>query len=441
MSVVTSIEDAGPSRKRLEIQVPGAAVEAETQRIVKDMRSQARLPGFRKGKVPVGLVKAKFADDIRQQVIDRLVPRYWHQAETESQLDALMPPTVEKVDLEDESLTFVALVEIRPEIELGNLGDYELPEMDVEPKAEEIDKAIEDLRFKSAELVPVERPAAAGDVVVAHLTEMVDGKPGPRANQPVTVEVGDPNVWEELTGAIEGLSADDDAEFVRKGSDDDPESGRTFKVHVAVVKERQLAELDDDFAAALGDFETLGELRENVEMRLRSVKLDELRSRREEAVLDQLRERHPVELPEGVVAHENEHLLRDYAESLARRGVDLESAEIDWAALQQQMRPQAEKRLHARLLLDAVVSAEGLEVTAEELEATVAGLARMEGKTPAAFRSALDSSGRLGELREQLRRRKALRHLLGEDETREQDEATSAESDAETDTPGEAEEA
>jgi trigger factor len=147
MSVVVSIEDAGVCRKQVKVEVPGPAVEAETTRVAQEYRKAARIPGFRKGKVPLSVVRQRFHEEIQKEVIDRLVPRYWHQAEAESGLDALMPPTVEQVDYESgESLTFDAMVEVRPEITLGDLESFDLPAPAGKATELEVDDAVEELR-------------------------------------------------------------------------------------------------------------------------------------------------------------------------------------------------------------------------------------------------------------------------------------------------------
>src|SRR6185436_16127634 len=121
MSVVLSVEDVGPCRKQLKIEVPGPAVAAETERVIGEYRKRARLPGFRPGKVPSNIVRQRFKREIEQDVMERLVPRYWHQAEAEQKLDPLLPPELGDVDLAlGESMTFTATVETRPEIALGS---------------------------------------------------------------------------------------------------------------------------------------------------------------------------------------------------------------------------------------------------------------------------------------------------------------------------------
>lgn len=432
MSVVVSVEDAGVCRKQLKIEVPGPAVEAESRRVAEEYRKSARIPGFRKGKVPLGVVQKRFEEEIRKEVIDRLVPRYWHQAEAESGLDPLMPPTVEQVDFESgESLTFDAVVEVRPEITLGNLDSFDLPELATEASEQEIEDAIEDLRRGVAEWVDVERAAARGDLVVGKIELIPDAADDEAAAehspQPVSFEVGDQSVWEELTLAVTGQSAGSSANFTRRehlppAAEGEPpgEELRRYKIEIEGVRERDLPEVDDEFAAKVGEFESLEAMREALEERLSARKSQESRRARERAVLDQLRERHPLELPEGVVQRETENMLRSYAENLAQQGIDPEKADIDWQRLFEQTLPQGKAEVQARLLLDAAVEKLEITVSEDEFETSLAALAKMQGKSTPSVRQDLDRAGRLGELRTQLARDKAIKRFLGEaDETAE----------------------
>jgi trigger factor len=185
---------------------------------------------------------------------------------------------------------------------------------------------------------------------------------------------------------------------------------------VREVRERKLPELDDEFAKRVGNFADLEALKKDIEARLVSAKRLERARRREQAALDQLRDRYPMPLPEGVVENEQEALLREYAENLARRGVDVEHARIDWQRLATEIKPQAERRVHGRLLLDAIADRERFTVGEELLERTLVTLARAEGTTAPALRQALSNSGRLDGLRAQLRRERTVHWLLGDEE-------------------------
>lgn len=410
MSVVVSMEELGPCAIRLKVEVPAPAVEAETARVVANVSKKASVPGFRKGKVPKSLILQRYRGEIDQGLIDRLVPRYWNQAAAEKEITALLQPEFEVESLElGEAFVFTATVEVNPTFELGSITDFDLPELETEPHSETVEKAIADLRFQAGSWQDVDRPAANGDQVEGVIQVVSDDEPGPE--QPIRIEVGDTNVWEELSLAVVGATKDREVTFERTLEEEE----KTFRVKVETVRERELPELDDEFAKGLGDFESFSALEEQVTKQLRSNLEAEHSRQKEAAVLDQLRQRHPFDLPEGVVGQEVEGLLREYAESLVHRGVDIENAGIDWQEMAEKLRPQAERRVASRILLDAVAEKEEIEVEEAEFEATLAAIARSEKKSAGAIRQALDRSGRLGRLRGDLLREKALKHLLGEE--------------------------
>lgn len=427
MTVVTSVKDVGPCRKQVTVEVPASAVEDRTKRVVQEIRRHVQLPGFRKGKVPVGVVSKRFADEIRKEVLEHLLPEWWEKAREEEDLDPLLPPDVTEVGepIQGQPLSFTADVEVRPEIELGELDGYELPEVDVEPTDDEIQESLDDLRRRVADWTEVDRPAARGDRVIADIEEIrpagaEDAEEADEDEEPltdtVTLELGDEKVWEELTVALTGLKAGQSAKFSRRmqGEGGRPVE-RHFEAETVRVEERDLPPLDDDFAEKIG-FDSLDELRSEVVANLTRQKEQKRSQERETALLDQLRDRYPMELPKGVVDHEIEHLLQDYAQRLAQSGMDVENANMDWRKLGEDVRPQAEKQVHARLLLDAVADEREIEVTDEELDQALSALARAENTNVPTLRRTLERDGRLEGFRKKLRRNQTVRHLLGEDD-------------------------
>jgi trigger factor len=438
MSVVLSLEEVGPCKKQLKIEIPVPAHEAETARITAEYGRKARIPGFRKGKVPEALVRRHFGQEIEQEVVERLVPRYWRQAVAEKSLEPLTSPEV-RLDVAEagKPLTFTATVEVRPEIELRNYRDFSLPSPPVEALPDEIQRTLDDVRRGHAQWVDVERAAANGDRAKVRIEETTPGVPSATEPSEFEIEVGAREIWEELSLAVIGLSTGQRSKFSRRepaavgaegdeapaagallGPDGKPVSGpgaeRTFEVTLVTLQEAKLPALDDEFAKHLGKFESVVELEKDVARRIEAAKREDSLRQRETAMLDQLTERHPMPLPEGVVLHETEDLLRDYAEGLARRGVDLEKTELDWQKLGEQAKPQAERRVKARLLLDAISEKEGIAVGEEEFEQTLALLARAQGVPTGALRQKLDETGQLASIRARMRREKVVRRLLGE---------------------------
>ena len=407
MSVVVSVEDVGPCRKQLKIAVPAAAVEAETERVIKAFAKDARLPGFRKGKVPASLVRQRFKQEIEQELVDRLVPRYWRQAEAEQQIEPLLAPELGDVDLQvGEAMTFTAIVETRPEVALGDYREFRLPDPLIEPGDDEVERQLGDLQRRVATWKAVERPAARGDRVMAEIVE--------EGNEPqrTAFEIGDERVWEELSVAAMGLAAGQSSTFRRKSGEEG--EAKEFRVKVEAVEEQELPPLDDALAQKVSRFGTLAELRAAVVDSLRAHHRRERRRQRESALLQQLRERHPLTLPEGVVLAETETMVREYAHQLAHQGVDLEKVKIDWGALAEQARPEAERVVHSGLLLDAVADAEKVEVPEEQLERLLAEIAADRKTSALVVRRELDANGRLPRLRRQLRRQRTIEQLLGE---------------------------
>lgn len=473
MSVVVSVEETGTCRKEVTIEVPASAVASETQKVVRAYTGQIQLPGFRKGKAPASLVRKRFRQEIDREVVEQLVPRFWDKAREEESLDPLGQPQLKDIDelAEEGPLRFVTVVEVRPEVELGEVdrSGYELPEIEVEPSDEEVDGALDDLRRQIGDWADTDRAAARGDLVTLRIIEEKDdaaeaaagdeaatdgdaeaegeaaaeeaepeGDPeGNAESKPegdeVKIEVGDAKVWEELSLAVTGLQEGQEGRFTRRpaapaapaapaeaeaGSEDSAEpppapAPRTFRVVVQKVQERELPPLDDELAKRLGDFETVDALREAMAGKLRHDRGHERDAKRREALMEQMRQRYPLPLPEGVLHEEAQAMLNDYARDIAGRGIDPRQTGIDWEQLGEQFKPMATHRLHDRLLLDAVADERGVEVSEAEIDSAIASVARAQNATFEQMSEALGER-RVG-LGRQIRREKAMKWLLGED--------------------------
>lgn len=441
MSVIATFEDAGPCLKKLTIEVPAKVVETEIGKIVKKYSRQIQLPGFRVGKVPPALIRKRFRQEIEGEAAESLVPRFWKKAQEEKELDTLLPPQIEDLKIEPgEPMSFVASVEVRPEINIGTLPELDLPEGSTEASEDEIEDALLDLRRQHADWTTVERPAANGDLVVGTILDITDGEDaasddGDEAPQarPLHVELGGQGVDEELTLALTGIVAGRTTEYSRTdtvqpepsdedGEDDDGDDAepaepqtieRKFRIAVTEVKEQELPELDDDLAEKFG-LESADELQEKFTENLNQRKEQELRTRREKALLDQLRSHYPVTLPERLVQHESEQMMQDYMHRLGSQGIDLQTAPINWDELLGDLKPQAEQRVHERLVLDAVATAQELRLDEKMVDNFLNVAAGQQGVSPFELRQRLSEDGRLEDLRGQMLRDQTVRTLLGE---------------------------
>ena len=439
MSVVQSIEEKGPWTKEVQIQVPADEVASEVSKIVNQYRRQVQMPGFRRGKAPASVVRKRFKADIDQEVIERLLPRYWEEAKSAENLDPLIAPQVQEVEVKDgEPLNFTATVEVRPEFDVDPSREFELPSDEVLVGETEIDEVIERIQNDLGTFETVERAAAHGDRVRiniretpsdedgdAEAAEASDGDETPEEDpwQEIAVELGDERVWEELTLALSGLEAGAKGDFTHQMPAPPVEEGedpiaapppKHYQFEVLEVTEKKLAEADDEMAQKVSDFQTLDELRADIEKRIFEDKKQRQRSEREGKMIEQLIERHPLELPERVVDREVQSMLRDYAERLSRGGVDLETAAINWNEMSNEMKPQATNRVHAQIVLDAIAEADAIEVPDALLGNMITQIARSQGKSLGEMQDELVRNGGMDMIKADLRRQRTVRHLLGE---------------------------
>ncbi|MYF97144.1 MAG: trigger factor [Holophagales bacterium] len=429
MTVVVSKRDVGVCRQEFEIEVPASEVDAEYLRVARDYRRRARIDGFRKGKAPLDLVRQRFAGAIGEDVSERLAPKYWRKASEEDGVQAMLPPSVAPVRAAPgEPLRFTVTVDVEPEVEIGDSRSFELPQPETDPSEAEIDELLEQVRLQRSTWVPVDRAAARGDRVRGRIHRAAmpgyvaeadaeeqqdqDDHRGP-ATHDIDLELGDERAWPELTDNLTGLSAGQKADFERTETEDDVERQRGYEIEVDEVLERKLPEVDDDWASSLAaTIETVDDLRRQLSDQVQAQKAEQAGQQRTDALLDQLRERYPVTLPEAVVERETLQMARSYANNLARQGFDFERQQLPWEQLMEEIRPQAEKRAHSSFLLDRIARDDGVEATAEDLERALEIMARGRNTNRGRLRRELEREGGLEMLRVELRRDRTVQALL-----------------------------
>jgi trigger factor len=422
MTIVATKEES-PTRTVLEIEVPAERVQEAIDDTVRSYARRAAIPGFRKGKAPESVVRQRFADQIRADALEALLPDAVSEAIQEKQLAILGRPRVEDLKWEPPGpIRFSARLDIKPSVDPGDWRGVTVEDQPVEPSEDEVSKVIDRIREAHAEFHPVEgRPAAPGDFAVADIAgtfvEILAPGQNPRTfnDEKLTLEVGHADSMPEINDALRGAVPGETRSFRKTFPDDFPNEefrGKTvdYRVTLAAVKEKKLPSLDDEFARSVGDGQTVETLRDRVRSRLRAERETDRRRKLRRTILDVLLSRQQIPAPEVLVESETASALRDYARYLAASGVDPEKE--DWAKLQEEARPGAERRVKEYLLLDAIAEREGVAVSETELEAEFKRAAAQRGVEPAALREQMAQAGGIEALRDEMRLSKAVDLLI-----------------------------
>lgn len=408
----STVEQLSPTRVRINVEVPFTELEPDFERAYKELAKQVRLPGFRPGKAPAKLLEARIGREaMLDQVISDALPSRYGQAVTESDVRPLGQPEIEVTKKEyGKDLVFTAEVDVRPAITLPDLKALTVTVDPVEVTDEDVEKELQALRARFGTLTPVERPAAEGDIVSIDLSASVDGEEvADAATEGLTHEVGSGQLVDGLDEAIVGLSAGESRVFTTTLANG-PHAGQEAQVTVTVgsVKERELPELDDEFAQLASEFDTIDELRANLVEQVRRVKQIQQAEKIRNATLDSLLEQVDIPLPEAIVqAHVDEtvhnalhgldHDEARFAEALAKQGSSRE--EFDANA-----RAAAEKTVKTQLLLDALADELGIQVSQDDLTERLVLMSRQYGVEPQQLLSFLQQNNQLSAMFADVRR-------------------------------------
>jgi trigger factor len=411
------VQEMGACKRRLDIEETPEVVQQAWERAFERVRQQARLPGFRKGKVPLSMIKLHFADDVRQEVARRLIPEVYQQAIQETHLDPVEEPDLQDVTLEESTpLKFSAVVEIRPTIALGRYTGLSVTHAARTLTDADVDEALATLQEQHAEFRAVERPADIGDLVILDYTLTPEGME-PRSQTGYELVIGRGAVMPEIEEALIGLAPGGTRSTRVRFPDTHPTESLRGKpgdaeVRVTEVKEKVLPALDDDFAKSVGEFETLDALRAEIRRGLERRREQENRQTLEGAVLDALLAEHPFEVPEALVMRQVAHQIEHAREHMRRQGVDPDKLPWDYPKMLEEMRPGATQAVRRALMIEAVARQEGLEPTDADVDAEVERLATASNRPAPAVRALLEKGGDLDRMRSGLRDKRTLDFLI-----------------------------
>jgi trigger factor len=411
------VTDVEPCKRRVAVEAPLEMVTKEWEQAYGRVQKQARLPGFRKGHVPRSLVKVHFADDVRREVAEHLIPEVYRQALAEARLEPVNEPDIQDLRLEEGApLSFVAVVEIRPDIALTEYAGLDIEHAPTAITSERVDEALEQMREQQAELRAVDRVAAPGDLVIVDYTLRIEGQE-PTSQTGYAFVIGDGSVIREIDEAAAGMAAGDEREVGVRFPDEyrreelRGKSG-TAALKVIEVKEKVLPVLDDELAKSMGQFDDLAALRAEVQRQLESRQAAEDRHALEDKLVDALIGRHEFGVPDSLVMRQIAHQVEHARERMRRQGVDPDRLPWDYPKLIGELRPGAERAVRRALLLEAVAERESLAPTDGDVDAEVERIAQAGQRPAPAVRRMMEKSGDLEALRRGLRERMTLQFLI-----------------------------
>jgi trigger factor len=418
--VKSTIETLSPTRVRLAIEVPFAELEPSLRKAYREIAAQVTIPGFRRGKVPAAVIDQRVGRGaVLNEAVQEAIPDQILAAVREHDVKTLGRPEVEITEFGDgEPLRFTAELDVRPEITLPDLSTIAVTVDEIQVGENEIDEQVTGLRERFATLKTVERAAQVGDYVQIDLAATVDGAevPGGTATN-ISHEVGSKQLLPGLDDVLVGMSAGDSTTFVTQlvGGDF---AGRDADVAVTVrtVKEKQLPELDDDFAQLASEFDTLEELRADLRERVTRVKrVEQVYAARDKA-LEQLVAAADVPAPDGVVREEVEHRKEAMTDQLERIGASLEEyLEVEEKTEEQidaELTDAATQGVKIQLVLDALADAEDVQVSDDEFGHEIVHRAQRAGIAPQQYYDELVRSGGAATVFGDVRRGKALQLVM-----------------------------
>jgi len=421
----SSIEHEGATRRKLSIQVEADELKPLYDTTIKRLSRELKIPGFRMGKVPKAVLESKLGQEtIREEVLKDALPVLYARAAQNESLRAITYPDIEVTEYtQGDALSFTAVVEVRPEIELPDYKGIEVQKPSAQPTEEEIEEQIQRLLERYATLETIGRPSASGDFATIDLraTRHTEEVEDARADG-LLYEIGSQALVPELDKELEGKRPGDILKVTGKlpESFGPPHGGEdvTYQVIVKEVQSRKLPALDDEFAKTASQFDTLDELRKEIAERLEELKEGQSDLEVRNLIVQELIERTNVDLPASMVAAETESRLARLVRDLERAQISLESYleanQKSEEEIVEAYKASAEKGVAAELILDAIAEAEGLDVTPEDIEAEIVSIAEQLDKDPVELAKELEESGRVGVLAGDILKRKTLEVLVAE---------------------------
>jgi trigger factor len=418
------------TKREIQIEIPVEDVNRQTDSLIQKYQKVARIPGFRRGHVPASIIRQRFSEEIKTDMVEALIPRFFRQEAQRLSLHPVSQPRVTDLHLHDgEPLRFKAAFEVLPEIKLEGYKELRADRPEIAVSEAEVEQALADLRERHATFNPVEgRALADGDFAQVTL----DGNPKPGESKPgesnaaegqpvhmdeVLVEIAGQNTMPEFTEHLRGTSAGDERTFDVKYPEDTQDkrlAGKTFTYTVKVqsIKQKSLPEVNDEFAKQLGEFQVVDDVRKAIREQMETDRRNQAEHDAKEKLVRELIQRNDFEVPDSLIEQQIDIRLERGLRALAAQGLTAEQMKkMDLNRLRAGQREQAIHDVKAALLLERVAEEENIQVSDDELNQELESLARQSKQTSEAVRARLTRDGGLDRIRTRIRNEKTLDFL------------------------------
>ncbi len=408
------------TKREIQVEIPVADVNRQTDSLIQKYQKVARIPGFRRGHVPASIIRQRFSEEIKTDMVEALIPRFFRQEAERLSLHPVSQPRVTDLHLhEGEPLRFKAAFEVLPEIKLQGYKELRADKPEIAVSEADVEQALADLRERHASFNPVEgRALADGDFAQVSL----DGNPKTGEGQPVhmdevLVEIAGKNTMPEFTEHLRGTSAGDERTFDVNYPEDTQDkrlAGKTFSyaVKVQAIKQKSLPDLNDEFAKTLGEFQTVDDIRKAIREQMESERRHQAEHDAKEKMVGELIQQNDFEVPDSLIEQQIDIRLERGLRALAAQGLTAEQMKkMDLNRLRAGQREQAVHDVKAALLLERVAEEENVQVSDEELNQELESLARQSKQTSEAVRARLTRDGGLDRIRTRIRNEKTLDFL------------------------------
>ena len=419
--MATTVEDISTTKKRLKIEIPADILEKEYSDSLNKIRQRARIPGFRQGKTPISIIEKRFGDEIKSEMLEKLVPTYYAQAVKDADISPVTMPKIEEgLDFKrNEPLSFSLTVEVRPKIDNLNYDGIRVKDIAVSVEEAEVEDTVKGLQNDRAMFEAVDREVGEDDLLVIDYVKIdPSGEKELSTAKDQVMNLGNKLTPRGILDAVLGRKKGETLDIVLPDMDikeqkEVEEKGNKLRITIKEIKEKKLPDLDDEFAKDFGH-DSLSALKEKIREGILAAKQESAKKQQKSRIVDALVNNHVFDVPESLVQAELGHLMmNEKAADKSGHHSNGTAAEKADAALAESLRPKAMKNVRATVILDEIAEKEHISVDEAEMKDRIALFAKQLQATPDAIVNLfMTRDGSLDNLRHNIREEKVLDLLL-----------------------------